>query len=184
MTSPNSRAEFVPIELTGRKRQPLCCFPGPRTLLRLCWLANKHKCGRSRGRVVTRGIFVSKKPSFLRSSLPIIVVTLFGIYGAFQTFAAQSEQDKGETIVLVRHGEKPPQGLGQLTCKGLNRALALPDVLIKRYGKPDFIYAPNPSIQVTDRSNTSYSYVRPLVTIEPTAIRLAMPVNAQIGFNE
>jgi len=34
-----------------------------------------------------------------------------------------------ETIVFFRHGEKPSAGLGQLTCQGLNRALALPDVL-------------------------------------------------------
>ena len=85
---------------------------------------------------------------------------------------------------MVRHGEKPPEGLGQLSCKGLNRALALPDVLIKRYGKPDFIYAPNPSVQVHDGNNPPYSYVRPLATIEPTAIRLGMPVNTQIGFDE
>jgi hypothetical protein len=96
---------------------------------------------------------------------------------------AQTPQAKGETIVLLRHGEKPAGGLGQLTCKGLNRALALPSVLIGRYGKPDFIYAPNPSMQVNDgKSLPTYSYVRPLATIEPTAIRLAMPVNTQIGF--
>ena len=41
-----------------------------------------------------------------------------------------------ETIVAIRHAEKPPTSLGQLTCKGLNRALALPKVLIPRYGKP------------------------------------------------
>lgn len=96
---------------------------------------------------------------------------------------AQTPSASGETIVLFRHGEKPPGGLGQLTCKGLNRALALPSVLIGRYGKPDAIYAPNPSVQVNDgNSQPTYSYVRPLATIEPTAIRLAMPVNTQIGF--
>jgi hypothetical protein len=95
---------------------------------------------------------------------------------------AQTPQAKGETIVLLRHGEKPAGGLGQLTCKGLNRALALPSVLIGRFGKPDYIYAPNPSMQVNDGNNRpTYSYVRPLATIEPTAIRLGMPVNTQIG---
>jgi hypothetical protein len=96
---------------------------------------------------------------------------------------AQTPPARGETIVLLRHGEKPVGGLGQLTCKGLNRSLALPSVLIGRYGKPDFIYAPNPSQQVDDGNKLpTYSYVRPLATIEPTAIRLAMPVNTQIGF--
>jgi len=89
-----------------------------------------------------------------------------------------------ETIVAIRHGEKPASGLGQLSCKGLNRALALPKTLIPRFGKPDAIYAPDPAVQVNDRSATEYSYVRPLATIEPTAIFLGMPVNAQIGFTD
>ncbi len=87
-----------------------------------------------------------------------------------------------ETIVAIRHAEKPPASLGQLTCKGLNRALALPKVLIPRYGKPDRIYAPDPGRRIGRLGNLSYSYVRPLMTIEPTAIQLEMPVNALIGF--
>ncbi|MGH9617443.1 MAG: hypothetical protein ACRD28_11945, partial [Acidobacteriaceae bacterium] len=53
---------------------------------------------------------------------------------------------------------------------------------IPRFGKPDAIYAPDPAIEVPDGGAKSYSYVRPLVTIEPTAIVLRMPVNTQIGF--
>lgn len=118
------------------------------------------------------------------STLVTVVVTLLWISSVFPTFSAQPERGNGETIVLVRHGEKTAEEIGQLSCKGLNRALALPDVLIKRYGKPDFIYAPNPSVQVHGRNRLPYSYVRPLATIEPTAIRLGMPVNTQIGFND
>ena len=84
---------------------------------------------------------------------------------------------------MIRHGEKPAAGLGQISCKGLNRALALPDLLIGHYGKPDFIYAPNPSFQVNDHGGL-YSYVRPLASIEPTAIRAGLPVNAQIGYRQ
>jgi hypothetical protein len=87
-----------------------------------------------------------------------------------------------ETIVAIRHAEKPPTSLGQLTCKGLNRALALPKVLIPRYGKPDRIYAPDPGTRIGHLGNLDYSYVRPLITIEPIAIQLEMPVNALIGF--
>jgi hypothetical protein len=87
-----------------------------------------------------------------------------------------------ETIVAIRHAEKPASSLGQLTCKGLNRALALPGVLVPRYGKPDRIYAPDPGTRIGHLGNLSYSYVRPLMTIEPTAIQLEMPVNALIGF--
>jgi len=37
-----------------------------------------------------------------------------------------SSQTDIETIVFLRHGEKPQRGLGQSTCQGLNRVLALP----------------------------------------------------------
>jgi len=101
------------------------------------------------------------------------------------TAAPQSPQANGETIVLLRHGEKPAGGLGQLSCKGLNRSLALPSLLIGRYGKPDYIYASNPSVEMNDgHILPTYSYVRPLATIEPTAIRLGMPVNTQIGYDQ
>ena len=91
-----------------------------------------------------------------------------------------------ETIVILRHGEKPPGGLGQISCMGLNRALALPKVLMGRFGRADAIFAPNPSVQLRERSypSQSYSYVRPLATIEPTAIQLGLPVNTQVGFDD
>jgi hypothetical protein len=85
-----------------------------------------------------------------------------------------------ETIVMVRHGEKPAAGLGQLSCQGLNRALALPPVLEKQFGRPVAIFAPNPSEQKTDDGKL-YDYVRPLATIEPTAIAYGMPIHADIG---
>ncbi len=88
-----------------------------------------------------------------------------------------------QTLVFLRHAEKPAAGFGQLTCQGLNRSLALPTVLISRYGTPDFVYAPNPNVKMID-SGTSYYYVRPLATIEPTAIRAGKSVNTKYGFSE
>jgi broad specificity phosphatase PhoE len=85
-----------------------------------------------------------------------------------------------ETIVLIRHGEKPQAGLGQLDCQGLNRALALPPVLLNAFGKPAAIFAPNPSAAKTD-NGILYDYIRPLATIEPTAIAYGMPVHTGIG---
>ena len=82
---------------------------------------------------------------------------------------------------MVRHGEKPEKGLGQLDCQGLNRALALPRVIEAKYGRPDAIFAPDPSAQKNDRG-ANYDYVRPLATIEPTAIYFGLPVDASIGF--
>jgi hypothetical protein len=88
-----------------------------------------------------------------------------------------------ETLVILRHGEKPPNGLGQLNCRGLNRALALPAVLAAKFGRPDYLFAPDPAEKVIDGLFSEYSYVRPLASIEPTAIQLGMEVNAQIGYS-
>jgi hypothetical protein len=88
-----------------------------------------------------------------------------------------------ERIVFLRHGEKPALGLGQLDCRGLNRALALPKVIAEAFGKPDVLFAPNPAAQKKD-AGVSYDYVRPLATIEPTAVRFGMPVDAEIGFSD
>jgi hypothetical protein len=94
---------------------------------------------------------------------------------------AAADDSHAETIVAIRHGEKPAGGLGNLNCKGLRRALALPDVLLSRYGKPDFIFAPNP----TERyDGGEFNYIRPLVTIEPTAIRCELPVNTDFGYTQ
>lgn len=88
-----------------------------------------------------------------------------------------------KTIVIVRHGEKPPLGLGQLTCKGLNRSLALAPVILSRYGKPAAIYAPNPAILKKDKG-VSYAYVRPLATIEPLAVRSGLPVDLEFSMTQ
>jgi hypothetical protein len=64
-----------------------------------------------------------------------------------------------QTIVFFRHGEKPPGGLGQLTCQG-----------------------PNPATKMSDPAG-SYFYVRPLATIEPVAIRAGRSVNTNYGYN-
>lgn len=93
--------------------------------------------------------------------------------------AAQASRDT-ETLVFVRHGEKPPEGLGQLNCKGLNRALALPAVIAAKYGKPAAIYAPDPDEQKKDNGH-SYYYVRPLATVEPTAIQFGLPIETPYG---
>ncbi|WP_144143717.1 histidine phosphatase family protein [Paraburkholderia sp. BCC1884] len=95
--------------------------------------------------------------------------------------AAQAADGQTETLVFVRHGEKPAQGYGQLNCQGLNRALALPAVIAAKFGKPDAIYAPDPGQQKND-SGHPYYYIRPLATIEPTAIQFGMPVQTPYGF--
>lgn len=88
-----------------------------------------------------------------------------------------------ETLVFMRHGEKPSGGYGQLSCQGLQRALALPSVLTSRYGAAQYVFAPNPAVMIPDPAGSFY-YVRPVTTVEPTAIRLVLPVNVHYGYTD
>lgn len=83
-----------------------------------------------------------------------------------------------QTLIFIRHGEKPNNESGQLTCKGLNRALALPNVLINQFGKPDAIFAAAPKQSKLGNS------LRSLQTITPTAIRLSLPIHLNFHAKE
>ena len=96
---------------------------------------------------------------------------------------AEQTEKAVETIVFIRHGEKPEGGLGQLNCQGLNRALALAPIIAKSFGRPDAIFAPNPSRPKEDAGRL-YDYVRPLATIEPTAIWFGLPVDVSLDFQD
>jgi hypothetical protein len=89
-----------------------------------------------------------------------------------------------ETIVFLRHGEKPDTEIGQLNCQGLNRALALPRVLTSKFGRPDFIFAPATTRMPKFGGGEGFNYLRPLATIEPTAIQLGMPVDTDFGYSD
>ena len=115
------------------------------------------------------------------AGVPASVV--FAIVRAQAAPVSTPESIESRTIVFFRHGEKPPEGYGQLTCQGLQRALALPGVLRSRFGTPQFIFAPNPLPKVGDPAG-SFSYVRALAFVEPTAIAAGLPVNAEHGFSD
>jgi hypothetical protein len=91
--------------------------------------------------------------------------------------------DTTETIIFIRHGEKPGTEFGQLSCQGLNRSLVLPKLLIRNYGRANFIFAPDPAKKVSSNGR-DYSYTRALATIEPTAIELGLPVETKFGYEE
>lgn len=108
------------------------------------------------------------------------MATFLRVLMALVVLAAAPRARANSTIVMIRHGEKPAAGLGQLDCQGLNRALALPAVIARQFGKPDLIFAPDPGEQKDDGGKL-YDYVRPLATVEPTAIAFGLPVDASIG---
>ncbi|MBW4551649.1 MAG: hypothetical protein KME35_11140 [Aphanocapsa sp. GSE-SYN-MK-11-07L] len=77
-------------------------------------------------------------------------------------------------IVILRHGNKDMQNPADtnLDAAGLNRAIALPNILLKRYGKPATIFAPQP---IPPNGNN----IRSLQTITPTAIQAGVNINTQ-----
>ncbi|WP_193014775.1 histidine phosphatase family protein [Proteus sp. FME41] len=83
-----------------------------------------------------------------------------------------------QTLVFIRHGEKPDNESGQLTCKGLNRSLALPSVLINQFGKPDVLFAAAP------KQNKLGNSLRSLQTISPIAIETSLPIHLQYHAKE
>ena len=76
------------------------------------------------------------------------------------------------TIFIMRHGEKPKDG-DNLSCQGLNRALALPSILANQIGTPDFIYVP------AIKSADSTRHARMFQTITPFAIKYNLAINSQ-----
>jgi hypothetical protein len=55
--------------------------------------------------------------------------------------------------------------------------------LRKRFDRPTAIFAPNPGV-MKDDGGKPYNYIRPLATIEPTAIALGLPVNTAFGLDD
>jgi len=115
----------------------------------------------------------------IRRFLPPFILLAI-IAGVAAPAAAQGTTTR---ILFIRHGEKPEAGLGQLACKGLARSLALPDVILAKFGTPGALFAPNPSHRKPDHGHP-YDYIRPLATIEPLAIRAGLPVDVQLGFEQ
>jgi hypothetical protein len=140
--------------------------------------------------------FVSKSEMLgaekMNGSIPTLIWRLIGKGAWIAAFVfsvplvgSSAAKDEGavETIVFIRHGEKPKGGLGQLNCQGLNRALALAPTIAKSFGRPDALFAPNPSRPKEDAGDL-YDYVRPLATIEPTAIWFELPVDVSVAFDD
>lgn len=103
------------------------------------------------------------------------------IVAAASAFPAIAASTSVQKLIFVRHGEKPVNvDNGQLTCAGQNRALALPHVLLVKYGFPQYAFA-GATVANKDTSGNSYYYLRALATIEPTAIEAGITVDLQFS---
>jgi len=130
-----------------------------------------------------------KLPSFLRRRrllLTCLALVAAAVPLALDVVESRAQPVNGtQTLVFLRHAEKPGEGLGQLNCQGLNRALDLATLLPERFGNADYVFAANPTREVEEGSqDQSYSYIRPLMTITPSAIRLGLPVNIDFAAND
>lgn len=113
-----------------------------------------------------------------RSAALLAALAFGGAIGG-PVFAAPVTQ----TIVLIRHGEKPPGGLGRLDCRGVSRANALPPVLARQFGRFDAIFAPDPDRQKKDEG-IKYPYKRPLETVTPLSKTTGVPVETRFGYKQ
>ncbi|WP_210519856.1 histidine phosphatase family protein [Hymenobacter terricola] len=79
-------------------------------------------------------------------------------------------------IIIIRHGEKPASG-DNLSCAGLNRALALPAVLNQLLpAPPDYTFVP---LIGTDGKDTTS--IRMLQTVMPYAVQHNLTINSDFA---
>lgn len=131
-------------------------------------------------------VLLSKKTTIVSFVLALFILSSCSSISNNALKVNSSSDKDTEIIVIVRHGEKPKNGLGQLSVVGLKRSLLLPDFFKKNFGRADYIFAPNPAIKHFENHGDKkwYCYVRPLATIEPTAITLGLPVDTTLGLND
>ncbi|VVO06122.1 histidine phosphatase family protein [Pseudomonas fluorescens] len=124
-----------------------------------------------------------KHRPYIALSALLVTGALFLALEARESLAQPA--DGVQTLVFLRHAEKPAGGLGQLNCQGLNRAIDLATLLPEKFGKANYVFAANPTRNVEEgEQDNSYSYIRPLMTISPSAIKLGLPVNINFSAND
>jgi len=122
---------------------------------------------------------------FVLFLLPALLIISAAFWFSMGAQAQAQAEDRTQTLVFLRHAEKPAMGLGQLNCQGLNRAIALSTLLPREFGNANFIFAADPSRHVEEGDNDeSYGYLRPLLTVGPAAIKLGLPININFGAND
>ena len=88
------------------------------------------------------------------------------------SFSQAKDEKPPLKIIILRHAEKPDNG-DNLSCQGLNRALALPDVLYSKFKLPDYIFVP--SINTGKTTGTARMYQ----TIVPFAVKYNLNIDTK-----
>jgi hypothetical protein len=99
------------------------------------------------------------------------------LLGSFCSAATAQPPGTPLRIVIIRHAEKPDDG-DNLSCKGQNRAAALPAVLEAKFGKPSRIYVPALKLGKSTRHARMYQ------TAVPYAVKFNLPINTSYEEDE
>lgn len=105
----------------------------------------------------------------LKFKLIAILILLFALQSFTQSNFTGSDNLK---VVFLRHGEKPEKG-GNLTCKGLNRSLMLPEVIYSKFGIPNYIYVPKMDEDITTK------HARMFETVIPLAVKYNLAITSK-----
>jgi len=111
-------------------------------------------------------------------SMKKLKLILFVLLALVSVIAFAKPQNGGNLrIIIMRHAEKPATG-DNLSCKGLNRAMMLPGVLVKRFGIPAYLYVPAPSTGMATKSG------RMLQTVWPLATKYNLTINSKFDVDD
>lgn len=108
---------------------------------------------------------------------PRLLSVLAGIAlsAAFSSVTTKAPK-KNLRVIIIRHGEKPPdKDAYNLSCRGMNRALQLPNVLHQKFGKPDYVYIPSLTC------GTFTDHARMFQTVTPFAVKYDLTINSKFG---
>lgn len=113
------------------------------------------------------------KNIFLQIAILFCLVT--GL--TYSSFAQFLPDNTPLRVVIIRHGEKPDSGYN-LSCKGYNRSLQIPEIITSQFGVPDFTYVPKISIGKATKS------VRMYQTVVPLAVKYNLLINSKYDEND
>lgn len=108
------------------------------------------------------------KQLILRLSLLVSVAALITNI----SFCQSKDEKAPLKVIIIRHAEKPDDG-DNLSCQGLNRALALPQVLYSKFRLPDYIFVS--SINTGKKTGTARMYQ----TIVPFAVKYNLKIDTK-----
>jgi hypothetical protein len=129
-------------------------------------------------------LIITLQPATHAKSFKFLSKKFFWLFSLFifllscwQPLSAQRKSSDLKRVIIIRHAEKPDQG-DNLSCAGLNRALQLPGVLIKKFGVPNSVFVP----QINTGKSTSTA--RMYQTIVPFAVKYNLDVNTKYDVDD